>query len=142
LLNIWEILGILILAGPLLVTLIALTYVYVRTGIEELVGRTKEPAFEMEMDLSKYIMTNRELKKYVDELAHQRTFKGRIPVFVQWFARMTIAPFTLITLESFRLEYFILQHGLPYFPHALIITMLSLSIVMVSIYYGFFVEYQ
>ena len=123
-------------------TLIALTYVYIRTGVEELVGRTKETAFEGEMDLKKYTTINREMKRYVDELAHQRTFEGRIPVFVQWFVRMTIAPFALITFEAFRVEYFILLHGLPYFPHALIITMLSLSIVMVSIYYDFFVEYE
>lgn len=120
----------------------ALTYVYIRAGIEELVGRTKEHALKMEMDLSKFIMPDRMVKKYIDELARTHTFETRIPVFAQWFSRMTIAPFSLITFEAFRVEYFILQHGLPYFPHALIITMLSLSIVVVSIYYGFFVEYE
>ena len=141
-LTIWDILGISILTGPLLLALMALAYVYIRAGIEELVGRTKEHALKMNMDLSKFITTDRMVKKYVDELARTRTFETRIPVFAQWFARMIIAPFALITFEAFRVEYFILQNGLPYFPHALIITMLSLSIVMVSIYYGFFVEYQ
>ncbi len=141
-LTIWDILGISILTGPLLLVVMALTYVYVRAGIEELVDKTKEHASQKNMDLGKHVTLDRRMKKYIDELARRRTKETRTPVFIKWFARMTVAPFTLITFEALRVEYFVLLHGLPYFPHALIIAMLGLSIVIVSIYYGFFVEYE
>lgn len=141
-LTIWDFLGVSILMGPLLLVIMALTYVYIRAGIEELVGRTKEHAPKMDRGFGRFITPDRRLKKYLDELARKRAHETKIPVFTKWFARLTIAPFTLITFESFRVEYSILQNGLPYFPHALIISMLGSSIVIVSTYYGFFVEYE
>jgi len=65
LLELWEIIGVSILAGPLILTNICLAICMIHTGIEEWLGKAPEPAYEMEIDLKRYIQ---DVKALIDSL--------------------------------------------------------------------------
>jgi hypothetical protein len=58
-----EIIGVIILFGPLTMTGICLAISVIRTGIEELLRKAPEPAYKMDMDLSRYIDEVKETMK-------------------------------------------------------------------------------
>lgn len=62
----WEMIGVIILLGPLALTSICLAITMIHTGIEELLGKAPEPAFRMEMDLRRYIEEVKERMKLQD----------------------------------------------------------------------------
>ena len=53
--ELWEMIGVIILLGPLALTSICLAITMIHTGIEELLGKAPDPAYSMEMDLRRYI---------------------------------------------------------------------------------------
>jgi len=61
--ELWEIIGVGILAGPLILTSLCLAIVMIRTGIEELLKKAPEPAYRMDMNLSRYIEEVKEMMK-------------------------------------------------------------------------------
>jgi len=63
LMELWEIIGVGILAGPLILTSLCLAIVMIRTGIEELLKKAPEPAYRMDMNLSRYIEEVKEMMK-------------------------------------------------------------------------------
>jgi len=62
----WEIIGVIILLGPLALTSICLAISMIHTGIEELRKKASEPAYSMEMDLRRYIEELNEIMKLQD----------------------------------------------------------------------------
>ncbi len=59
--ELWEILGVIILLGPLAFTSICLAITMIHTGIEELLRKAPEPAYSMEIDLKRYIEEVKEM---------------------------------------------------------------------------------
>ena len=64
--ELWEILGIAILAGPLFLTLISLTIVFIKTGYEDYFASKRTKLIPSELD---------ELKLYIEEL---KAFKDNL----------------------------------------------------------------
>jgi hypothetical protein len=62
--------------------------------------------------------------------------------FIKWLIRIIILPFALLSYEAYRTFNIVRSNGSPFVAHALAIMVLSLSIVVVSAYYGFFVKYE
>ena len=59
--ELWEIIGIIILAGPLITTSLCLAISMIRTGIEELLDKTPETAYSMDINLKRYIEEVKEM---------------------------------------------------------------------------------
>ncbi|MFX0204059.1 MAG: hypothetical protein ACFFCW_48795 [Candidatus Hodarchaeota archaeon] len=62
----WEIIGVIILLGPLALTSVYLAIFMIHTGIEELFKTAPEPAHRLEMDLKRYIEEVKEMMKTQD----------------------------------------------------------------------------
>ena len=62
----WEMIGVIILLGPFVLTCTFLAISMIRTGIEELLRKAPEPAYRMDMDLSLYIEDVRATMKHRD----------------------------------------------------------------------------
>jgi len=71
----WEIIGVIILLGPLALTSICLAIVMIHTGIEELLRKAPDPAYRMEMDLRQYIEELKEMMKLRDFTSHPKWIK-------------------------------------------------------------------
>jgi BioD-like phosphotransacetylase family protein len=56
-----EIIGVIILLGPLASTSVFLEIFMIRTGVEEFLRKALEPAYRMEMDLKRYIEEVKEM---------------------------------------------------------------------------------
>ncbi len=148
LLSIWDILGFILLVGPLFIVLIGLVYIGIETRIVNWRRRSQESKQDIEIGnhLIKYQSTNAEVQYYLEEISSQQDMgepesDDRTVFFIKWLIRIIIMPFALLSYEAFRTFNILWTGGLPFVPHALSIAVLSSSIVMVSIYYGFFVKY-
>ena len=143
----WEIVGVIVLAGPLFVVLVILVYLGIKTGVSDW-----RRSLEMKEDvgvgnrLIGYQGADVHLQHYLEEVRGQGDV-GVVDVevgmffFVKWLIRIIIVPFALLSFEAFRTFNVLWSGGLPFGPHVLVIGVLSSSIVVVSAYYGFFVKY-
>jgi hypothetical protein len=148
LLSIWDILGFIVLAGPLFIVLIGLVYIGIKTGIADWRRRSQVPKQDIEIDdqLLKYPTTNSEVQHYLEDIKNQQIVgvpesEDRTVFLIKWLIRIIIAPFALLSYEAYRTFNIVWSGGSPFVAHALAIFVLSLSIVVVSTYYGFFVKY-
>ena len=148
-LSIWDLLGFIVLAGPLFIVLIGLVYVGIETEIINMRRRSQEPKQDIEIGdhLLKYQSTNAEVQHYLEDIRSQQIVgrpesEDRTVFFIKWLIRIIIMPFALLSYEGIRTFNILRNGGLPFVPHALAIIVLSLSIVVVSTYYGFFVKYE
>jgi len=149
LLSIWDIIGLIVLAGPLFIVLIGLVYIGIKTGIADWRRRSQEPKRHIEINdqLLKYQTTNTEVQHYLEDIRSQQIVGGpesedRTVFFIKWLMRIVIVPFALLSYEAYQTFNIVWSGGSPFVAHALAITVLSLSIVVVSTYYGFFVKYK
>jgi len=71
----WEMIGVIILLGPLALTSVCLAITMIHTGIEELLKKSPDPAYRMEMDLKRYIEEVREVIKLRDFTSHPKWIK-------------------------------------------------------------------
>ena len=147
-LSIWDIIGLIVLVGPLFIVLIGLVYIGIETRIVNWRRRSQEPKQDIEIGnhLIKHQSTNAEVQYYLEEIISQQDMgepesDDRTVFIIKWLIRIIIMPFALLSYEAFRTFNILWTGGLPFAPHALSIAVLSSSIVMVSIYYGFFVKY-
>ena len=111
--------------------------------------RSQEPRRHIEISdqLLKDQTTNSEVQHYLEDIRSQQIVGGpesedRTVFLIKWLIRIIIAPFALLSYEAYRTFNIVWSGGSPFVPHALAITVLSLSIVVVSIYYGFSVKYE
>jgi len=148
LLSIWDILGLIVLAGPLFIVLIGLVYIGIKTGIADWRRRSQEPKQDIEIGnhLLKNQTINTEVQHYLEDIRSQQGIgvpesEDRTVFFIKWLIRIIIMPFALLSYEAFRTFNILRNGGSPFVPHALSIAVLSSSIVMVSTYYGFFMKY-
>jgi len=148
LLSIWDMLGFIVLVGPLFIILIGLVYIGIETRISDWRRRSQEPKQDIEIGnhLIKHQSTNAEVQHYLEEISSQQDMgepesDDRTVFFIKWLIRIIIMPFALLSYEAFRTFNILWTGGLPFLPHALSIAVLSSSIVVVSIYYGFLVKY-
>ena len=148
-LSIWDILGFIVLAGPLFIVLIGLVYVGIETEIINMRRRSQEPKQYIEIGnhLLKYQTNNTEVQHYLEDIRSQQIVGGpesedRTVYFIKWLIRIIIVPFALLSYEAYRTFNIVWSGGSPFVTHALVIMVLSLSIVVVSTYYGFFVKYE
>jgi hypothetical protein len=148
LLSIWDILGFIVLLGPLFIVLIGLVYIGIETEIADRRRRSQEPKQDIEIrtHLIKYESTNTEVQHYLEDIRSQQIvggpeFEYRTVFFIKWLIRLVIMPFALLSYEAYRTFDIVRSGGSPFVTHALAIMVLSLSIVVVSTYYGFFVKY-
>ena len=148
-LSIWDILGFILLVGPLFIVLIGLVYIGIETRIVNWRRRSQEPKQDIEIGnhLIKHQSTNAEVQHYLEEISSQQDMgepesDDRTVFFIKWLIRIIIMPFALLSYEAYRTFNIVWSGGSPFVPHALAITVLSLSIVVVSIYYGFSVKYE
>ena len=143
----WEIVGVIVLAGPLFVVLVILVYLGIKTGVSDW-----RRSLEMKEDvgvgnrLIGYQGADVELQLYLEEVRGQGVVgDGEVEdsmfFFIKWLIRIIIVPFGLLSFEAFRTFNVLWSGGLPFVPHVLVIGVLSSSIVVVSAYYGFFVKY-
>ena len=149
LLSVWDIIGFIVLAGPLFIVLIGLVYIGIKTGIADWRRRSQEPKRHIEINdqLLKYQTTNSEVQHYLEDVRSQQIVGGLesedgTVFFVKWLIRIIILPFALLSYEAFRTFNILRNGGSLFVPHALAIAVLSSSIVVVSIYYGFSVKYE
>jgi len=148
LLSSWEIVGVIVLAGPLFVVLVNLVYLGIKTGISDWRRGLQETKEDVGVGnrLIRYQGTDMNLQRYLEEVRGQGDV-GDVKIedsmffFIKWLIRIIIVPFALLSFEAFRTFNVLWSGGLPFVPHALIIMVLSSSIVVVSVYYGFFVKY-
>ena len=147
-LSIWDMLGFILLVGPLFIVLIGLVYIGIETRIVNWRRRSQESKQDIEIGnhLIKHQSTNAEVQYYLEEISSQQDMgepesDDRTVFFIKWLIRIIIMPFALLSYEAFRTFNILWTGGLPFVPHALSIAVLSSSIVVVSIYYGFFVKY-
>ena len=148
-LSIWDIIGLIVLAGPLFIVLIGLVYIGIETEIVDWRIRSQEPKQDNEIGnhLIKYESTNTNVQHYLEEIRSQQGVGVPEPedgtvFFIKWLIRIIILPFTLLSYEAFRTFNILRNGGSPFVPHALVIAVLSSSIMMVSTYYGFLVKYE
>ncbi len=147
-LSIWDIIGLIVLIGPLFIVLIVLAYIGIKTGIVDWKRRSQVPKQHIETNdhLLKYPTTNTEVQHYIEDIMSQQIVGGpesedRTIFFIKWLIRIIIVPFALLSYEAYRTFNIVRSNGSPFVVHALAIMVLSLSIVVVSTYYGFFVKY-
>ena len=147
-LSIWDIIGLIVLAGPLFIVLIGLVYIGIKTGISDWRGRSQASNQDIMIgdQLLKY-QTNTDMQHYLEKIKSQQGIyvpesEDRTVFFIKWLIRIIIMPFTLLSYEAFLTFNVLRNGGSPFVPHALIIAVLSSSIMMVSTYYGFFVKYE
>ena len=148
-LSLWDLLGIIVLAGPLFVVLMVLAYIGVKTGMADWRRRSQEPKRYNEVGdrLLKYQTTNLEVQHYIEDIRSQQIVGGlesedSTVFFIKWLIRIIIAPFALLSYKAYQTFNIVWSGGSPFLVHALTITVLSFSIVVVSTYYGFFVKYK
>jgi hypothetical protein len=148
LLSLWDLLGLIVLTGPLFIVLMGLVYIGVKTGIADWRRRSQEPRRHNEISdhLFKYQTTNTEVQHYIEDIKSQQIVgraepEYRTVFFIKWLIRVIIAPFALLSYEAYRTFNIVRSNGSSFVAHALTIMVLSLSIVVVSTYYGFFVKY-
>ena len=147
-LSIWDILGLIVFVGPLFIVLIGLVYIGIKTVMADWTKRSKEPKRHIEINdqLLKYQTINTEVQHYLEDVRSQgivggpESEEGTI-FFIKLLMRIIIVPFALLSYESYRTFDIVWSGGSPFVTHALAIMVLSLSIVVVSTYYGFFVKY-
>ena len=149
LLSVWDILGFIVLAGPLFIVLIGLIYVGIETEIIAWRRSSQKPKKDVEIgnNLLRYESSNTEIQHYLEEIQNQQGMVGlesedRTVYFVKWLIRIIIMPFALLTYEAIRTFNILRNDGLPFVPHALAIIVLSSSIVVVSTYYGFIAKFD
>jgi hypothetical protein len=149
LLSVWDILGLIVLVGPLFIVLVGLVYLGILAGIADWRKRSQEPKLDIEIvnHLLKYESTNAEVQHYLEDIRSQQGIgvpesEDRTVFFIKWLMRIIITPFALLSYEAYRTFDIVWSGGSPFVPHALAIMVLSLSIVVVSTYYGFFVKYE
>ena len=141
-----DIIGVIVLAGPLFVVLVSLVYFGMKTCISDWrrgLQETKE-----DVGVGNYLIgyqgADVQLERYLEEVRGQ-VGDGEVEdgmfFFVKWLIRILIVPFVLLSFEAFWTFNVLWRRGLPFVPHALVIAVLSSSIVVVSAYYGFFVKY-
>jgi len=147
LLSIWDLLGLIILAGPLFIVLMSLIYI----GITEIADWRKRPQLpKQDIEIGNHLLNERrkeEVQQYLEEIRSQQGIGvpetgDRTAFFIKWLIRILITPFALLSYEAFRTYNILRDGGSPFVPHALSIAVLSASIVLVSTYYGFFVKYK
>ena len=148
-LSIWDVIGLIVLAGPLFIVLMGLIYIGIKTGIADWRRRSQVPKRHIEIDDQplKYQTTNTEVQHYLEDIRSQQIVgepesEDRTVFFIKWLMRIIIVPFALLSYEAFRTFNILRNGGSPFVPHALSIAVLSSSIVVVSIYYGFSVKYE
>jgi len=148
LLSSWEIVGVIVLAGPLFVVLVILVYLGVKTGISDWRRGLQEMKEDVGVGnrLIGYRGADMQLQLYFEEVRGQGDV-GDVEVedgmffFIKWLIRIIILPYALLSFEAFRTFNVLWSGGLPFVPHVLVIAVLSSSIVVVSTYYGFIVKY-
>ena len=143
-----DIIGVIVLAGPLFVVLVSLVYLGMKAGISDLRRGLQEMREDVGVGnrLIGYQGADVQLQRYLEEVrGREGVVDGMVEdgmfFFVKWLIRIIIVPFALLSFEAFRTFNVLWSGGLPFVPHALVIGVLSSSIVVVSAYYGFFVEY-
>ena len=144
-----DILGFIVLAGPLFIVLIGLIYIGIETEIADWRRRSQEPKQDIEIGnhLLKYQSTNTQEQRYIEDIRSQQSIgvpesEDRTVFFIKWLIRIIILPFALLSYEAFLTFNILRNGGSPFVPHALVIAVLSSSIMMVSTYYGFLVKYE
>jgi hypothetical protein len=149
LLSLWDLLGLIVLTGPLFIVLIGLVYIGIETGIADWRRRSQEPKQDIKIGnrLLKHPTANTEVQHYLEDIRGQQIVGGlesedRTVFFIKWLIRIVIVPFALLSYEAYRTFNIVWSGGSPFLAHALAIMVLSLSIVVVSTYYGFFVKYK
>jgi hypothetical protein len=147
--SVWDIIGLIVLTGPLFIVLIGLIYIGIKTGISDWRRRSQEPKRRIEINdrLLKYQTTSTEVQHYIEDIRSQQIVGQAEPedsmiLFIKWLIRIIILPFALLSYEAYRTFNIVRSNGSPFVAHALAIMVLSLSIVVVSAYYGFFVKYE
>ena len=142
-------LGFIVLVGPLFIILMGLVYIGIETRIADWRRRSQEPKQYIEIGnhLIKHQSTNAEVQHYLEDVSSQQFVGGpesedRTVFFIKWLIRIIITPFALLSYEAFRTFNILRNGGSPFMLHALVIAVLSSSIVVVSIYYGFSVKYE
>ena len=148
LLSSWEIVGVIVLAGPLFVVLVILVYLGVKTGISDWRRGLQEMKEVVGVGnrLIGYQGTDMNLQRYLEEVrgladVGDGEVEDGMFFFIKWLIRIIILPFALLSFEAFRTFNVLWSGGVPFVPHALVLAVLSSSIVVVSAYYGFFVKY-
>jgi len=148
LLSFLDIIGVIVLAGPLFVVLVSLVYLGMKAGISDLRRGLREMREDVGVGnrLIGYQGADVQLQRYLEEVrGREGVVDGMVEdgmfFFVKWLIRIIIVPFALLSFEAFRTFNVLWSGGLPFVPHALVIAVLSSSIVVVSAYYGFFVKY-
>jgi len=147
LLSFLDIIGVIVLAGPLFVVLVSLVYLGMKAGISDLRRGLQEMREDVGVGnrLIGYQGADVQLQRYLEEVrGREGVVDGMVEdgmfFFVKWLIRIIIVPFALLSFEAFRTFNVLWSGGLPFVPHAFVIGVLSFSIVVVSAYYGFFVE--
>jgi len=148
LLSSWEIVGVIVLAGPLFVVLVNLVYLGIKTGISDWRRGLQEMKEDVGVGnrLIGYRGADVQLQLYFEEVRGQGDV-GDVKIedsmffFIKWLIRIIIVPYGLLSYEAFRTFNVLWSGGLPFVPHVLVIAVLSSSIVVVSTYYGFIVKY-
>ena len=145
--SIWEILGLIVLAGPLFIVLMGLIYF----GITEIADWRKRPQVpKQDIETGNHPLNERrkeEVQEYLEEIRSQQGIGvpetgANTAFFIKWLIRVLIMPFALMSYEAFRTFNILRDGGSPFVPHALSIAVLSSAIMLVSIYYGFLVKYE
>jgi hypothetical protein len=140
LLSIGDILGIIVLAGPLIVVLLGLIYFGAKTGFEDLKRKTKDFEFKTEKkDVLEIPSIDQDTQEYIQEIKRKQNFseiEENSILYIRWLFRIVITAFALLSFEAIRTFYILWYSESPFTPHALVVGILSSSIVVISIYYG------
>jgi len=148
LLSSWEIVGVIVLAGPLFVVLVNLVYLGIKTGISDWRRGLQEMKEDVGVGnrLIGYRGADVQLQLYFEEVRGQGDV-GDVKIedsmffFIKWLIRIIVLPYALLSYEAFRTFNVLWSGGLHFGLYALTIAVLSSSIVVVSTYYGFIVKY-
>ena len=148
-LSLWDIIGLIVLVGPLFIVLMGLVYVGIKTGIADRRRRSKELKKDVEISnqMMQHERTKTDVQHYIEDVRSQKGVsvaesEDGMFLFIKWLMRIIVLPFALLSYEAFRTFNILRIGGSQFLPHASAIALLSSSIMVVSIYYGFFVKYE
>ncbi len=131
-----DIIGVIVLAGPLFVVLVSLVYLGMKTCISDWRRGLQETKEDVGVGnrLIGYQVADVQLQRYLEEVRGQEGVidgmaEDRMVFSIKWLIRIIIVPFALLSFEAFRTFNVLWSGGLPFVPHALVIAVLSSSIV-------------
>ena len=101
----WEIVGVIVLAGPLFVALVNLVYLGIKTGVSDW-RRSREMKEDVGVGnrLVGYQGDDVELRRYLEEVRGQMIVgesEDEMFFFIKWLIRIIIVPYALLSFEAF-----------------------------------------